>query len=286
MSEKDVTIAGQSPALTLEIIKKYICPKATEAEAFMFLQLCQAQGLNPFLREAYLIKYSDSDPASIVVGKDTFTKRAEKQVSFDGFRAGLILRDNDQKVNYREGALLVDGEKLLGGWAEVYRKDRKMPFRCEVSMTEYEGKTKAGEVTRQWKKMPATMIRKVPLVQALREAFPDAFGGMYSPEEMGIEALPTYEMGKDPAITLQPEIQEPAKKPGQKAPAKFMTKNPDEPSNKNQINALNDILDKQKITDDMERCKEVSTRAGLEEIVTSVDKLTYNQASQAIASFL
>jgi hypothetical protein len=31
------------------------------------------------------------------------------------------------------------------------------------------------------------MIRKVALVQALREAFPEDFGGMYSPEEMPVD---------------------------------------------------------------------------------------------------
>ena len=38
-----------------------------------------------------------------------------------------------------------------------------------------------------WQKMPATMIRKVALVQALREAIPEEFGGLYSPEEMPID---------------------------------------------------------------------------------------------------
>jgi hypothetical protein len=51
-----------------------------------------------------------------------------------------------------------------------------------------------------WKVMPGTMIRKVALVQSLREAFPDEFGGMYSPEEMPIDAstLPTYSISEAP----------------------------------------------------------------------------------------
>ena len=36
----------------------------------------------------------------------------------------------------------------------------------------------------QWKSKPATMIRKVAVVQALREAFPEDFGGLYSEEEL------------------------------------------------------------------------------------------------------
>ena len=35
--------------------------------------------------------------------------------------------------------------------------------------------------------MPATMIRKVALVQALREAFPSELSGMYDQSEMGVD---------------------------------------------------------------------------------------------------
>ncbi len=56
-----------SPALTTKKIIQYICPNATEKEAYVFLRLCQAQGLNPFLREAYLIKYKpDANPTMMV----------------------------------------------------------------------------------------------------------------------------------------------------------------------------------------------------------------------------
>ena len=38
-----------------------------------------------------------------------------------------------------------------------------------------------------WAKMPATMIRKVALMQALREAFADDLAGMYDSSEMGVD---------------------------------------------------------------------------------------------------
>jgi len=207
------------PCLSIEIIKKYVCPKATDQEAYMFMQLCQAQGLNPFLREAYLIKYGD-EAATIITGKETFTKRADALPQYDGFKAGIIVVDNSKQCQYREGSFLAPGETLLGGWAEVFRKDRSHSFRNEVSITEYERRKKDGSLMSNWKNMPATMIRKVPLVQSLREAFPDEFGGMYSPEEMPIDtsALPTYTEGKAPIITVQ-DAKEPVKAPQKKAPA-------------------------------------------------------------------
>jgi phage recombination protein Bet len=207
LDNSPVRQASDAPELTLEIIQKYINPLATEQEAYMFLRLCQSQQLNPFLREAYLIKFSPNEPASIVVGKDTFLKRAQACPGFDGFRAGVIVKSSNSMV-YRDGAFVGPGETLLGGWAEVYRKDWSHPTRAEVSLTEYLRRRKDGSPQRPWAEMPATMIRKVPLVQALRETFPDRFAGMYSPEEMpntDTEDLPKYEMGKPVEVVIPPE---------------------------------------------------------------------------------
>ena len=198
--------------LTPEVVKKYINPLASDQEVFMFIQLCKAQGLNPFLREAYLIKYSDKQEAAFVTGKDTFIKRAARLPVFNGFRAGVIVVDNAGQVTYREGSLVIEGEALVGGWAVVYRRDWENPVRAEVSLKEYERRKANGELMRSWKEMPATMIRKVALVQALREAFPEDFQGLYSPEEMPVDVtkLPTYEIGKEPEIAQ--EIAPPKKK--------------------------------------------------------------------------
>jgi phage recombination protein Bet len=163
--------------LTNENVRKYICPTATDNELFMFLKLCEARNLNPFIKEAYLVKYNNS-PATLIVGKDAFTKKAEDHPAFDGFEAGIIIKADDGKLTYRAGQFVDKGEHLVGGWADVHRNDRKVAFRSEVSMTEYNtGKS-------SWAKIPATMIRKVALVQALREAFPSDLGGCYDSAEM------------------------------------------------------------------------------------------------------
>ena len=165
--------------LSVHTIKKYINDKATDEEAYVFLQLCKARGLNPFLKEAYLIKYDHVQPATMVVGKDAFLKRAELHHQYDGFEAGIITDKKEWKV----GTFLNESENLLGGWAKVYRKDQDHPVVITVSMGEYNtGKS-------SWKKMPATMIRKVALVQALREAFPSELSGMYDQSEMGVEVI-------------------------------------------------------------------------------------------------
>ena len=172
--------------LSVSTIKKYINDKATDEEAYVFLQLCKARGLNPFLKEAYLIKYDHVSPATMVVGKDAFMKRAELHPEYDGFEAGIIVEYKDSSGfvivdENRVGTFLREEETLLGGWAKVYRKDHTRPVEITVSMKEFNtGKS-------SWKKIPATMIRKVALVQGHREAFPSELSGMYDQSEMGVE---------------------------------------------------------------------------------------------------
>ncbi len=95
--------------LTPEIVKKYICPLATDQEIYLFLQLCRFQKLNPFLREIYLIKYSATQPASMVTGKETFTKRASRHPQYKGFKAGVVVQ-NKQGYQYRQGGSIDFGE--------------------------------------------------------------------------------------------------------------------------------------------------------------------------------
>jgi phage recombination protein Bet len=174
------------PEITMEDITNYICPYATEKEAYMFLQLCKARNLNPFTGEAHLIKYNERSEATTVVGKDAFTRRAEEHPSFDGFEAGIILK-GENAIEYRQGTLKLEGEVLVGGWSKVFRKDRTVPVMNAVNFEEYVGKKKDGSVNKMWKTKPCTMIRKVALVQSLREAFPSEFGGCYDSSEMGVE---------------------------------------------------------------------------------------------------
>jgi len=135
----------------------------------------------PFLREAYLVKYKAEKPAQIVCGKELFTKRAEKHPDFDGYEAGVMVLTKDNKIQTRPGTTYLPdfGEALIGGWAKVHRKNYKVVFESTAMFKEYKGA--AGSL---WDTKPATMIRKVALVQALREAFPDMYGGLYSQEEI------------------------------------------------------------------------------------------------------
>lgn len=182
---------GAKIDLTVMDVKNYLvsgnASKVTPQEVGMFLKLCEGQKLNPFLREAYIVKYGDQ-AAQMVVGKDAFTKRAESNPNYKGAKSGVIVVNLNKQIENREGTFVYTegGEKLVGGWARVHFRDDKEEVFNTVSLSEYNtGKS-------LWASKPATMIRKVALVQALREAFPNALGQLYIAEEVGVdEELPT-----------------------------------------------------------------------------------------------
>lgn len=177
---------GEKIKLSSTMVKKYLVSgnpdRVTDQEVMMFMALCKYQHLNPFLREVYLIKYGNS-PATIVTGKDTFTKRANKNPNYLGKQAGIIVINEEGEVINREGTFCLQNEEIVGGWAKIFIKDREPEYNT-VSFNEYVGRKSDGTINNQWATKPATMIRKVAIVQALRECFPEDFGGMYSPEEM------------------------------------------------------------------------------------------------------
>lgn len=195
LAEKECryTAGGAEVVLTPDFVRNYLVSgdsaTVTMQEVVMFMNLCKYQHLNPFLREAYLIKYG-SQPATIVTGKSALEKRAMRNPSYKGFKAGIVVVTKDGRLDKRTGAILLPDEQLVGGWCEVFINGLE-PVSVTVSMSEYAGRKKDGTLNQQWSAKPATMIRKVAKMQALREAFPEDLEGMYSSEEIGESELPT-----------------------------------------------------------------------------------------------
>lgn len=163
----------EKPVLSKETIKQYICQNASDQEAMLFLELCRKHKLNPFVKEAYLIKYGNT-PATMVVAKDTFIARANEFPDYKGFSAGWIVRKDNEAMRVAEPF----GD-LCGAFCSVHRKDM-MDTESVVRLDEYDtGKSK-------WSSAKWTMIKKVAISQAHREAYPHQFSGLYEKEEMDL----------------------------------------------------------------------------------------------------
>lgn len=202
---------GDAITITSEDVRMHICPQADAKEVAYFMELCRAQRLNPFLNEAYLVKFQGK-PAQIMVAHKALVKRAHEHPHFDGMKHGIIVINAKGEYEKREGALIRFGDVksngeitvpderlmkfsdqlLLAGWCEVHRTDRSMPVYVE------RGFMSMNKGQANWKSMPDLMIDKCAQAAALREAFPDELKDMYVQEEMGQE-VPAEDVSVTPA---------------------------------------------------------------------------------------
>lgn len=201
-------VDGEQIKLTPSIVQNYIVgtdAQITMPEFKFFTSLCKARGLNPFLKEAYCIKYG-KNPAQIVVGKDAVLKRAIKNPNYDGMESGVIVQVKETgEITERKGTFyLRDSENLVGGWAKVFRKDWQHPTYCSVAFDEVAQKKSDGSLNANWSGKGATMVEKVAKVRALRETFVEELGGMYEAEEMGVD-LPNETAPQKQEIIQQDE---------------------------------------------------------------------------------
>lgn len=181
---------GNEIKLSPKIVQQYLVngdAKITLPEFKLFTELCKVRKLNPFLKEAYIIKYSPKTPASIVVGKDAILKRAVLNPKYNGMKSGIYVTKEDGELVKRNGTFYLPNETLVGGWAEVFRKDWDNSIEASVSLEESAQKKSDGTLNSNWQKQPATMIEKVAKVRALRETFVEDLGGMYDADEMDVE---------------------------------------------------------------------------------------------------
>jgi phage recombination protein Bet len=135
----------------------------TEAERMQFISTCQAYGLNPWKREVYATVYGEGSYRrfSVIVGYETYLKRAERTGRLDGWSSRIEGEGNSMKAV-----------------VEIHRRDWSQPLVHEVFFVEAVQKKKDGTPTSFWSKMPRFQLKKVCISQAFRLCFPDELGGL------------------------------------------------------------------------------------------------------------
>lgn len=160
--------------------------KLNDSERMQFLAVSQAYNLNPFKREIYAVLYVGKDGKrnfSIIVGYETYLKRAEEFPQYDGYETEFGVANND-----------------LFCKCHVYRKDRSHAVTSTVWLSEYTTQRNL------WLSKPKVMLEKVAICTAFRRAFPSEYGGMpYAPEELSTS---TEEQLKAQGMT-EAKIEEP-----------------------------------------------------------------------------
>jgi phage recombination protein Bet len=153
---------------------------ATAKDIILFMKLCQANGLNPWVRDAYLVGYDGNDGPTftMITAHQSLLNRAELSSEFDGMESGVVIvRNGESEPQQRAGTIVLPGETIVGGWAIVYRRDRSRPICSTVLFSTYTTGMS------RWKADPSGMIVKVAQGSALRQAFPSTLAQCYLREE-------------------------------------------------------------------------------------------------------
>ena len=197
------TTDDQLPDVTREKLLKYLnafglASQLTDEETDQFLEVCLAYQLDPFRKEVHCVPYGQGDNRrlSIIVGYETYLRRAERTARLDGWSV------------WTEGT----GEEMKA-IVEIRRKDWSAPFRHEVPWAEAAQFTRDGNLTSFWKRMPRFQLKKVAIAQGFRLCFPEQLAGAgYDPAE-----LPP-EMSSERDVT--PKVSEPEPEPSEPQPTK------------------------------------------------------------------
>lgn len=164
-------------------IKQTVAKGATDAQLFMFLEVCRSTGLNPFLREVWFIQNKNQPESSqIMAGRDGYLRVANEHPAFDGM---------ETKVEW-------NGERTtpIRAVCTVWRKDRTHPITMEAEWRDY---YKSGSAV--WTQYKGAMISKVAEVLALKRAF--SINGVVTEEEVATEPRQPAEI--QAAVVVQSE---------------------------------------------------------------------------------
>lgn len=167
----------------LQEIRKLFAPKLSDSEFQFFVGLGKASRLNPFTREIWAVKYQESQPAQVFIGRDGYRKAAQAHPEYDFHQADAVYENDEYEVingEVHHKYKLNNRGKLVGAYcvAKRHKSSRPMYVFCELS--EYStGRSLWNYQTGK----PATMIKKVAESQCLRACFQDLLGGTYAEEE-------------------------------------------------------------------------------------------------------
>ena len=168
---------------------------ATREEKATFVHYCATNRLDPFRKQVYFIKYKADAPPAFVTSWEVVLDRANRHPQFDGFESGVVWRvqqgDSVTALRGKPCDFSEDAEhQIIGGWATIHRKDRKVPRDVEVPLSEmqatrWDSATRQRVPTRAWAEMKTTMCTKTPAARGLRQCFPDILQGLVIEEEGG-----------------------------------------------------------------------------------------------------
>ena len=161
----------------IEIIRKQLYPKLSEAQFEIFISSAKARGLDPVLNQIHAVTRN----VKVSSNPDKYEDRMTIQVGIDGFR--LIAARTGEFVGCDETKFEFENKFPVEARVTVYRlvQGQKAAFTGVAYWDEFYPGDKQGFM---WKSKPRTMLAKCAEAQALRKAFPNDLSGVYEPAEV------------------------------------------------------------------------------------------------------
>jgi phage recombination protein Bet len=179
----------EMPERTKKILMNSVFKNLFEDEAHVAWRLSKRRGLDVEAKQIFFVPYVDKKGNRSVIA----------QTSIDGLRliaartgnyGGQInpkltvrLKNGDKKVIDHEEYDPSETKEIISGTIEIINKEFPQPQKATALLKSY-AKTYNGQLQGLWGTMPDVMLLKCAESLALRKAFPQDLGGLYSNEEM------------------------------------------------------------------------------------------------------
>ena len=167
----------------IELIKSQIAPGATDDELRLFMYQAKRLGMDPLTKQIHAVFRYDSEQKRKVMSMQT---------SIDGMR--IIAQRTGEYGGQDEPEWCDASGNWTDAWVKttapasarvrVYRKGTERPFTGVARYDSFVQLKRDGNPVQMWLKMPDHMLAKCAEAQALRKAFPNDLGDLYSDDEM------------------------------------------------------------------------------------------------------
>lgn len=190
---RDTLTEGQ-----MDVLRRTIAHDLTDDEFDLFAAVSRRTGLDPFKRQIWAVKRRTNQRKKDDNGRwvDNWVDVMQIQTGIDGYRTIA------ERSGQYGGPASTEWCGPDGQWTDVWlsstppaaarvgvlRRGFANPIYGVAIFAEFvatKGQGDNKEPTGQWKTMPAHMIAKCAEALAIRKAFPDDTGGVYTVEEMG-----------------------------------------------------------------------------------------------------
>jgi phage recombination protein Bet len=150
------------------LIRRNLAPKATDVEFDLFIEECKFRILNPFAKQIYLIPYGQKHTTVVSI------HGARLIASRTGEYAGSDPYEYDTEDAEQPGKATCTVWRLVQGVRCAFTSTVRWKER--VNKRNFSGSS--------WESQPFHMLGKCAEMDALRKAFPEECGGLYTDDEM------------------------------------------------------------------------------------------------------